>query len=122
VELWGIIENGFMDVDEKCMIPKERIECQLNSTSLDKIRQSLKHKTYDQVSSIESAKDLWEKLSVMFAGTSAMQKAKYEAAKQDMNLFLCMMGSQSQVLTQDSKPSRKRSFFLEETPLMMAST
>jgi hypothetical protein len=87
VELWGIIENGFMAVDEKCMIPKEQIECQLNSTALDKIRQSLKHETYDQVSSIESAKDLWENLSVMFDGTSAMQKAKYEAAKQDMNLF-----------------------------------
>jgi hypothetical protein len=44
---------------------------------------------YDQVSSIESTKDLWEKLSVKFDGTSAIQKTKYEAAKQDMNLF-CM--------------------------------
>jgi hypothetical protein len=44
---------------------------------------------YDQVSSIESAKDIWGKLSVKLDGTSMMQKTKYEAAKQDMNLF-CM--------------------------------
>jgi hypothetical protein len=36
VELWGIVENGFMAVDEKCMTPKEQIECQLKSTALDK--------------------------------------------------------------------------------------
>jgi hypothetical protein len=54
------------------MTAKERIECQLNSTALDKIRQSLKREVYDQVSSIESAKELWEKLSVKFDGTSEM--------------------------------------------------
>jgi hypothetical protein len=89
VELWGIVEHGFTPVDEKCMTPKEQIECQLNSTTLDKIHQSLKHEVYDQVSSIESTKELWEKLSVKFDGTLAMQKTKYEATKQDMNLF-CM--------------------------------
>jgi hypothetical protein len=83
-----------MAVDENCMTPKEPIECQLKSTTLEKIRQSLKHETYDQDSSIEFAKDLWEKLSVMFDGTSAMQKTKYEAAKQDMNLF-CMHDGES---------------------------
>jgi hypothetical protein len=81
VELWGIVENGFTPVDEKHMTPKERIDCQLNSTALDKIRQSLKREVYDQVSSIESARELWEKLSVKFDGTSAMQKTKYEAAQ-----------------------------------------
>jgi hypothetical protein len=94
VELWGVVENGFTPVDEKHMTPKERIDCQLNSTALDKIRQSLKRKVYDQVSSIESAKELWEKLSVKFDGTSAMQKTKYEASKQDMNLF-CMNDGES---------------------------
>jgi hypothetical protein len=69
VELWGIVENGYTPVDEKDMPPKERIDCQLNSTALDKIRQSLKREVYDQVSSIESAKELWEK---KFDGTSAM--------------------------------------------------
>jgi hypothetical protein len=54
----------------------------------------LKRETYDQVSSIEFAKKLWEKLSVMFDGTSVMQKTKYEAAKQDMNLF-CMNDGES---------------------------
>jgi hypothetical protein len=94
VELWGIVENGFMAMDENCKTPKEKIECQLNSTALEKICKSLKHETYDQVSSIEFAKDLWEKLSVMFDGTSAMQKTKYEAAKQDINLF-CMHDGES---------------------------
>jgi hypothetical protein len=59
VELWGIIENGYTPVNEKYMIAKERIECQLNSTALDKIHQSLKREVYDQVSIIESAKELW---------------------------------------------------------------
>jgi hypothetical protein len=54
----------------------------------------LKREVYDQVSSIESAKELWEKLSVKFDGTSTMQKTKYEAAKQDMNLF-CMNDGES---------------------------
>jgi hypothetical protein len=58
VELWGIVENGFTPVDEKHMTCKERIDCQLNSTGLDKIHQSLKREVYDQVSSIESAKEL----------------------------------------------------------------
>jgi hypothetical protein len=40
LELWGIVENGLMPVDEKSMTPKERIESQLNSTALDKIRQN----------------------------------------------------------------------------------
>jgi hypothetical protein len=94
VELWGIVENRFTLVDEKCMTPKERIECLLNSTALDKILQSLKREVYYQVSSIESAKELWEKLSVKFDGMSAMQKTKYESAKQDMNLF-CMNDGES---------------------------
>jgi hypothetical protein len=72
MELWGIIEDGFMPVDEKSMTPKERIECQLNSAALDKIHQSLKRKVYDQVSSIESAKFLWENLSVKFDVTPSM--------------------------------------------------
>jgi hypothetical protein len=122
VELWGVVENGFPPVDEKYMTPKERIDCQLNSTALDKIHQSLKCEVYDQVSSIESTKELWEKLSVKFDGTSAMQKTKYEAVKQDMNLFCMNDGERSLVPTQDSKPSRKRSSSLEETSLMMAST
>jgi hypothetical protein len=32
VELWGIVKNGYTPVDEKHMTPKERIDCQLNST------------------------------------------------------------------------------------------
>jgi hypothetical protein len=58
VELWGIVENGYTSVDEKCMTAKDRIECQLNSTALYKIHQILKRELYDQVSSIESAKEL----------------------------------------------------------------
>jgi hypothetical protein len=42
VELWGIVENGYKPVDEKSMTTKEQTECQLNSTTLDKIRQSVK--------------------------------------------------------------------------------
>jgi hypothetical protein len=94
VELWGIVENGYTPIEEKHMTPKERIDCQLNSTTLEKIRQSLKREVYDQVSRIESAKELWEKLSVKFDGTSAMQKTKYEATKQDMNL-LCLNDGES---------------------------
>jgi hypothetical protein len=103
LELWGTVENGFTPVDEKSMTPKEQIECQLHSTALYKIHQSLKRKVYDQVSSIEFAKDLWEKLSVKFDGTSAMQDTKYEAAKQYMNLF-CMHDGES-VTSAHSRPS-----------------
>jgi hypothetical protein len=81
VELWGIVKNVYTHVNEKYMTAKERIECQLNSTALDKIHQSSKREVYDQVSSIDSAKELWEKLLLKFDGTSAMQKTKYEATK-----------------------------------------
>jgi hypothetical protein len=122
VELWGVVENGFTPVDEKHMTPKERIDYQLNSTALDKIRQSLKREVYDQVSSIESTKELWEKLSVKFDGTSAMQKTKYEAAKQDMNLF-CMNDGESVTSAYSRLQALKEKIiFLEETPSMMAST
>jgi hypothetical protein len=94
VELWGIVKNGFTPVDEKHMMPNERIDCQFHSTALDKIHQNLKRELYDQVSSIKSAEELWEKLSVKFDGTSAMQKTKYKVAKQDMNLF-CMNDGES---------------------------
>jgi hypothetical protein len=87
VELWGVVENGYEPVDERSMSPVEKINCQLNSTALQKIHQSLMRDTYDQVSNIESAKELWEKLSVLFEGTTAIQRQRYEAAKQDMQMF-----------------------------------
>jgi hypothetical protein len=111
VELWGVVENGFTPIDEKHLTPKERIDFQLNSTALDKIRQSLKREVYDQVSSIESAKELWEKLSVNFDGTSAMQKTKYEAAKQDMNLF-CMNDGESVTSAYSRLQALKEKIFL----------
>jgi hypothetical protein len=94
VELWDIVENSYTLSGEKYLTPVEKVECQLNSTALDKIRQSLKRGVYDQVASIESAKELWEKLSIMFEGTSAMQKSKYEDAKQEMNMF-CLLDGES---------------------------
>jgi hypothetical protein len=54
-ELWGVVENGYEPVDERNMSLVENINCQLNSTTLDKILQSLKRDTYDQVVNIESA-------------------------------------------------------------------
>jgi hypothetical protein len=69
------------------MSPVEKINCQLNSTALQKIHQSLMRDTYDQVSNIESTKELWGKLSVLFEGTTAIQRQRYEAAKQDMQMF-----------------------------------
>jgi hypothetical protein len=65
---------------------------QLNSTALDKIRQSLKRDTYDQVVNIESAKELWDKLTVLFEGTTTIQRQRYEAAKQDMQMFVANDG------------------------------
>ena len=75
-------------VDEKNMSPIEKINCQLNSTALDKIHQTLKWDIYDQVVNIESAKKLWDMLSVLFEGTTAIQRQRYEAAKQDMQMFV----------------------------------
>jgi hypothetical protein len=41
VELWGIVENGYTPINENYLTTKERIECQLNSTVLDKIAKVL---------------------------------------------------------------------------------
>ena len=73
VELWGVVENGYEPVDEKNMSPVEKINFQLNSTALDKIRQTFKRDIYDQVVNIESAKQIWDKLSVLFEGTTTIQ-------------------------------------------------
>jgi hypothetical protein len=69
------------------MSPVEKINSQLNSTALDKIRQNLKRDTYDQVDNIESAKELWDKLTILFEGTTTIQRQRYEAATQDMQMF-----------------------------------
>jgi hypothetical protein len=49
MELWRVVEDGYEPVNERNMSPVEKINCQLNSTALDKICQSLKWDTYDQV-------------------------------------------------------------------------
>ena len=92
VELWGIVEHGFVAVDERNMSPQDKIDCQLNSTAIDKIRSCLRREVYDQVINIESAKDLWAKLALLHEGTTSIQKSKYEAAKQEMHMFVVKDG------------------------------
>jgi hypothetical protein len=41
---------------------------------------------------IKSTKELWEKLSILFEGTRAIQRQRYEAAKQDMQMFVVIDG------------------------------
>jgi hypothetical protein len=91
VELWGVVENGYEPVDERNMSPVEKINCQLNSTALDKIRQSLKRDTYDQVVNIESAKELWEKLTILFEGTTAIQRQSMTPPSKTCKCLLSMM-------------------------------
>jgi hypothetical protein len=88
VELWRVVEDGYEPVNERNMSPVEKINCQLNSTALDKIRQSLKRDTYDQVVNIEFAKELWDKLTILFEGTTTIQRQRYEASKQDTQMFV----------------------------------
>jgi hypothetical protein len=70
----------------------EKINYQLKSTALEKIRHSLKRDTYDQVVNIESAKELWEKLHILFDGTTAIQRQRCEVARQDMRMFVVNVG------------------------------
>jgi len=44
------------------------------------------------VVNIESVKELWDKLSILFEGTTAIQRTKYEAAKQEMHMFVVKDG------------------------------
>jgi hypothetical protein len=69
-----VVENGYEPVHERNMSPVDKINYQLNSTALDKICQNLKRDTYDKVVNIEFVKELWEKLSVLFEGTTAYQR------------------------------------------------
>ena len=47
---------------------------------------------HDQVSNLESAKELWERIVVLQEGTNLIQKAKYEAAKNEMTMFMIKDG------------------------------
>ena len=74
------------------MKPLEKIHCQLNSTALDKSRHCLKCDIYDQVGNIEYANVLWEKLSILFEGTTTVQRKIYESAKNGMHMFVVQDG------------------------------
>jgi hypothetical protein len=53
-----VVENGSEAIDERCMSPQDKINCELNS-STDKICQCLKQEIYDRAANIEPVKEVW---------------------------------------------------------------
>ena len=87
-ELWEVVVNGYNLVNPNNLTGREFYDRQLNATACDKIRSAVHRTLHDQVSNLQSAKELWERIVVIEEGTNLIQKAKYEAAKNEMNMLM----------------------------------
>ena len=76
-ELWEVVVQGYSPVDPTNLTGREFYDRQLNATARDKIRSAVHRALHDQVSNLESAKELWERIVVLQEGTNLIQKAKY---------------------------------------------
>ena len=91
-ELWEVVVQGYSPVDPTNLTGREYYDRQLNATAYDKIRSVVHRALHDQVSNLESAKELWERIVVLQEGTNLIQKAKYEAVKNEMTMFMIKDG------------------------------
>ena len=91
-ELWDVVVHGFNPNDPNNLTPREYYDRQLNATARDKIRSAVHRALHDQVSDLDSAKELWDRIVILQEGTSLIQKSKYESAKSEMNLFMIKDG------------------------------
>ena len=60
IELWRIIEQGYQDVDSSNKTRREIVDCQLNATALDLIRDAVGADDTSQVEYCTTDKEEWE--------------------------------------------------------------
>jgi hypothetical protein len=87
-EIWDVVVKGFKVIDSDNMSPREYYDRQLNATACEKIQSALHRALHNQVSDLESAKELWDRSIILQQGTSLIQRSMYEAAKYELNLFM----------------------------------
>ena len=74
--------NGYNPVNPNNLTGREFYDRQLNATAHDKIRSAVHRALHDQVSNLESAKELWERIVVLEEGTNLIQKANIRGCQE----------------------------------------
>ena len=78
IELWRIIEQGYQAADESNKTRREVVDCQLNATALDLIRDAVGEDHMSHIEHCTTAKEAWACLVEVFIGNESMKRNQFE--------------------------------------------
>ena len=78
IELWKIIKQGYQAVDESNKTRREVVDCQLNATALDLIRDAVGEDDLSHIEHCTTAKEAWACLIEVYDGNESMKRNRFE--------------------------------------------
>src|SRR3954468_182515 len=92
IELWNIIEQGLYIGDPNNLTRREVVNSQLNGTALHMIQQGMGTKDYPHIEHLNTAKEAWDALTMLFVGNESMISNRYDALSNEAEGFYMKEG------------------------------
>ena len=91
-ELWRIVERGLMDLpeDEDSWTREQIRRATMNWSAMNMMQCTIHPKEYSRVSSCKFAKEMWEKLQLIYEGTSEVREIKTSMLILEYEMFKMM--------------------------------
>src|SRR3954465_4039650 len=103
IELWNIIEQGLYIGDPNNLTRREVVNSQLNATALHMIQQGLGTKDYPHIEHLNTTKEAWDALTVLFVGNEKMRRNRYDALSNEAEGFYMKEGEDHEDMYQRLK-------------------
>ncbi|MQL79140.1 hypothetical protein Taro_011575 [Colocasia esculenta] len=89
-EVWRIVEKGPVEVtgDEDQWTREKMRRVILNYSAMNMLQCAIHLKEYSRISMCKSAKEMWNKLELLYEGTSQVRETKVNMLVSDYELFI----------------------------------
>ncbi|MQL91023.1 hypothetical protein Taro_023624 [Colocasia esculenta] len=89
-EVWRIVEKELVEVtgDEDTWTAEQIIRATLNYTAMNFLECAIHPQEYSRISMCKSAKEMWDKLELLYEGTFQVQETKANMLVSDYELFV----------------------------------
>lgn len=88
IHLCRIVVEGYKPYDETNLTRREVVDCQLDATALNMIQKALSPKEYSYIRRLETAKEAWDHLELLYIGNASIQDAKFSALHAESEAFV----------------------------------
>ena len=86
-EIWRIIEQGFVVLNEREPTESDKKNMQLNAQACDILFGALNDDEFGRISTLRSAKQIWDTLEEVYEGTDSVKDSRTDVLRSQFNRF-----------------------------------